>query len=72
MSLCVYLWAELGLSCCVGFALVAVQRLLTVVASLVVEPWLCGMRASVIAALRLRSYHFQAPEHRLSSCGPWA
>ena len=37
---CIYLLAVLDLSCCVGFSLVVVLRLLIVVSSLVAEHWL--------------------------------
>ena len=43
----------LGLCCCLGFSLVAVCRLLTAVASLVVEHGLHGVWASVVKACRL-------------------
>ena len=38
-------------------------------ASLVMEHWLQGMRASVVGAHRLSSSGSRAPEHRLSNCG---
>lgn len=73
MNLCVCLWAVLGLSCCVGFALVAVQGLLTAVASLLWSPGSGrGVRASVIAAVRLRAAVSRPQSNRLSSCGPRA
>ena len=73
-----YFLAELGLGCCEGFSLVAVSwgyslvvmgRLLIAVASLVADHGLWGSGASVVVAHELRSCGFQAPEHRLSSCG---
>ena len=47
----------LGLPCCLGFSLVAVRGLLPVVASLAAEH---SLRASVVAACRLRSCGTQA------------
>jgi len=41
-------------------------------ASLEAEHSLCGMQASVAAALGLRSPGSQALEHRLHGCGPQA
>ena len=51
---------------------VAVQGLLTVVASLAVKhkPW--GLQASVVAARGLSSGSSQILEHRLNNCGAWA
>ena len=67
--------AALGLRCCTqafsscgeqGLLFVVVHRLLIAVASLVVEHWALGTRASVVAAFRLSSCGSQALEHRLS------
>ena len=69
--------AVLGLYCCMGFSaneaypLVAVCGLLIVVASLIAEHGLWGLRVSVFAACELSSCGFWALEHRLNSCGAW-
>ena len=55
-----------------GRPLAAVLGLLVVVASLVSELRLWGVRASVVMALGLSSSSCQALEHRLNSCGAWA
>ena len=47
------------------------HRLRTVVAAQVVELGRWSMRASVVAALRLRRHSSQAPELGLGSCGTW-
>ena len=52
-----------------GYFLVAVHRLLIVVASLIAERRLWGMWALAVAARGLISYSSQALEHRLRSCG---
>ena len=70
----------LGLRCFVGFDLVVVSwgyalvvsRLLTAVASLVVERGLEGSPASVVVAWGLCSCDSQALDHRLNSYGIWA
>ena len=70
----------LDLRCFVGFDLVVVSwgyalvvsRLLTAVASLVVERGLEGSPASVVVAWGLRSCDSQALDHRLNSYGIWA
>ena len=82
INLFIYLFlAVLGLRCCMwafyswgerGLLLVAVRRLLIVVASLAVEHQALGMQASVVAACRLSSCGSRRLEHRLSSCGAWA
>ena len=51
-----------------GYSLVSVPELLIVAAS-VVELWLWGVRASVVAAGGLSSCGSRTPEYRLSSCG---
>ena len=70
--------AVLGLCCCMwafsscgdgGSSLVAVPRLLIVVASLVAEHRLWGPQASAVAAPGLSSCSSPALEHRLSSYG---
>ena len=70
--------ALLGLRCCMrasssfcelGPFLVAVLRRLVVVASLVAEPGLEGIQASVVAARGLCSCVSWAHEHRLGSYG---
>ena len=67
----------LGLYCCASFSLVAgsgdfslvaVRKLLIVVASFVAERGLKGMRASVAAACGLSSWGSLDLEHRLNSC----
>ena len=50
----------------------AVCGLLVALASLVVEHGLQGARASTAAHVGLAVSSFQAPEHRLNSCGAWA
>ena len=55
-----------------GCSLAAVCWLLIAVASLVSERGLWGARALVVAAYGLSGCEFQAPEHRLGSCGTWA
>ena len=55
--------------CVPGLFLVAVLRLLVVVASLVAETGLEGVQASVVAANGLSSCVSWAREHRLSSYG---
>ena len=62
----------LGLSCCLGFSLVVVLRLLIVVASFVAELGLWGTRTSLVAALGLSGCGFLALEHRLNSHGTQA
>ena len=52
-----------------GCSLVAGQRLLIALASLVAEPRFLGAQASVVMACGLSSCSSQAPEHRLNSCG---
>ena len=47
------------------------HRLRTVVAARVVEHGRWSMRASAVAALRLRRHSSQAPELGLDSCGTW-
>ena len=71
-----FVLAVLGLRCCTASAEVngrhspaAVNGLFTVVASLVTEHGLWGMKASVAVAPELRSCGFRAPEDRLNSCG---
>ena len=71
----VFILALLGLPCragfsssCRGHSLVSVHGLLIVVASLVVELRLWGVRASVVAAGGLSSCGSRTPEYRLSSC----
>ena len=77
----IYFLAVLGLRCCArafsscgerGLLFVAVCGLLIVVASLVVEPRLQGMQASVVVACELSSCGLRALEHRLGSCGTQA
>ena len=53
-----------------GLSPVVVSGLLIAAASL--APGLMGTWASVVVTPRLRNFGSQAPEHRLSSCGPWA
>ena len=60
--------AVLGLHCCMGFSLVAMHRLLIVVASHCRAQAL-GHTASVVVAQGLIRCGSQALEHRLSSCG---
>ena len=55
-----------------GYSLVVALRLLTGVASLVVEPWFLGEQASVVVTRGLSHCGSWAPEHRLSSFGTWA
>ena len=55
--------------CELGLFLVAVLRLLIVVASLVAEPGLKGIQASVVAACGLSSCVSWSLEHRLRSYG---
>ena len=55
-----------------GCSLVAVLRLVIMVASLVVEHRLWGMPAPVVVTCGLSSCGFQALEPRLDSCGSWA
>ena len=56
-----------------GNSLIAVHKLLTVVASLIAdEHGLSGMQASVVVALGLSSCSFPALEHRFNSCGAQA
>ena len=71
----------LTLSCCVGLSVVVksggcylaiVLRLLTAVASLVVEHGPLGPWASVFSAHGLKCCGSRAQEHRLSSCGTQA
>ena len=68
----------LGLRCCMrafsscgerGLLFIAVHGLLIVVASLVEEHGLYGVRDSVVAACGLSSCGSRALERRLSSCG---
>ena len=61
--------AVLGLRC---FSLVTICKLLTVVASLVVEQGFKGTWASVVAAHGLSSCSSWALEHRFNSFGAWA
>ena len=72
-----YLLAVLGLHCFQGFSLVMVSRghslvamcrLLIVVAALVAEHGLQGARASGALAHGLKSCSSRAVEHRLNSC----
>ena len=51
-----YFLSVLGLRCCAGFSPVAGHRRLPEVASLASEPGRCSLRASVVAARRLRSW----------------
>ena len=55
-----------------GYSLVAVLRLVIVVASLVVKHRLWGTPAPVVVTCGLSSCGFQALEPRLDSCGSWA
>ena len=64
--------AVLGLCCCRDISLVAVGRLFIVVASLVAPHGLRGVKASVVAALRLWSTASVVVVHGLScsaACG---
>ena len=64
--------AVLGLVAVHRPSLVMVRGLLTVVASLVSEQGSrVSMRASAVAACRLRGCDSQTLERRLSSCGTW-
>ena len=62
----------LGLPHCLGYSLVAVHRLLIMVASLAVEHGLQGSQASVGATCGLDIFGSQTLARRLSSCGAWA
>ena len=70
-----------GLYCCADFSvvaesgacsLVAVRRLLVVMASPVAELGLEGSWASLVAVHGLIGFGSQALKHRLSRCGVWA
>ena len=75
---------ELGLHCCTqafssclvgasrGYSLVAVCRLLTQVASLIVEHWLWGVGTSVVVGYMLSSCGYWAQELSFNSCGAQA
>ena len=62
----------LSLRCCMGFSVVVVCRLLTVMASLVAEDRLLGVWASVVGACGLSSCGSWVLELRLNSCGTQA